>query len=184
MFRRRIYRRQYDIDAVDWFLGQLLLPLGCVELTKISADPRRDLAVSQLAPGEVSGRAERHRGGRARRQQGGEYFIEQCENAWHDFGQLRGTHLRWGEGRKSEPRTADRQTLASARGGWSKTTVNVGGRSFAFTAVSAGGIRINYEDGTAQPRPAGGEASSSRAAGARLLPVTGNARDPWARHGQ
>jgi hypothetical protein len=94
--RRRIYRRRYDIDAVDWFLGQLLLPPGHSELAEISADLWRDLAVTQLAPGEVSGLAEHHRHGRARRQQGGEYFVEQCENAWRDFGELPGTHLWWG----------------------------------------------------------------------------------------
>jgi hypothetical protein len=124
-FRRRISRRRYDIDAVDWLLGQLL---GCVELTKISADPWCGLAVSQLAPGEVSGLAER-------RQQSGEYFVEQCETAWRDFGQLPGTHLWWEKvGRVDrELRTADQQTLASERGRWSsRTTVSVGGRSFAW----------------------------------------------------
>jgi hypothetical protein len=163
-FRKRTYRRRYDIDAVDWFLGQLLLPPGHVELAEISADPWHDLAVTQLATGEVSGLAERHRHGRARRHQGGEYFVEQCENAWRDFGQLRGTHLRWEKvGRAlSELRTADQQTLASARDGWSKTTVSAGGRSFAFKAVSAGGIRINYQDGTAQPAPPGADEFSAR----------------------
>jgi hypothetical protein len=123
--------------------------------------------VTQLAPGEVSGRAERHRHGRARRQQGWEYFVEQSENAWRDFGQLRGTHLRWGKtGRAlSELRTADQQTLASARAGWSKTTVSAGGRSFAFKAVSAGGIRINYQDGTAQPAPRAPTSSPPASAG-------------------
>jgi DivIVA domain-containing protein len=29
MLRRRMRGRRYDIDAVDWFLSQLLLPLGC-----------------------------------------------------------------------------------------------------------------------------------------------------------
>jgi hypothetical protein len=56
-FRRRLYRWRYDIDAVDWFLGQLLLPPGHVELAGISADPWRDLAVAQLVRGGVSGLA-------------------------------------------------------------------------------------------------------------------------------
>jgi hypothetical protein len=156
-FRIRTYRKRYDIDAVDWLLGQLSLPVACTELTEISAGPWRDLAVSQLASGEVSGDADRHRHGRAGRQQGGEYFVQRCENAWRDFGQLPGTHLRWGKtGRGlSELRNADRQTLASARYSLFKTTVSMGGKSFTFKAVSAGGIRINLPQGTAQPTPPG-----------------------------
>jgi DivIVA domain-containing protein len=42
--RRRMRGRRYDIDAVDWFLSQLLLPLGHVELAGIGADPWGDLA--------------------------------------------------------------------------------------------------------------------------------------------
>jgi len=152
-FRRRRYRRRYDIDAVDWLLGQFL---GRVELTEISANPWRGLAVSQLAPGEVGGLAERHRRGRARRQQGGEYFVEVCENAWRDFGQLPGMHLLWGKAGRgvSELRTADQQTLASARGGWSKTTVSVGGKSFAVkNTYGRDGRRVWFEDTPDEPRP-------------------------------
>jgi hypothetical protein len=181
--QRRIYRRRYDIDAVDWFLGQLLLPPGHSELAEIGADPWRDLAVTQLALGEVSGLAGRDRHGRARRQQGGEYFVEQCENAWRGFGELPGTHLWWGKvGRAFELRTADRQTLASARGSWFKTTISAGGRSFAFKVVSAGGRIIAYGDGTEEPTPPGADefyARVSRDAFGHFTKTLDGRTQPW-----
>lgn len=151
-FRRRSYRRRYDIDAVDWLLGQLP--------TEISG-----LAFSQLAPDEVG----------AGRRRGGEYFVEQCEDAWRDFGQLPGVRLWWGKAGRalSELRTSDQQTLASERvGRWSNSTVNVGGRSFAFKAV----------DGTAQPAPPGADeffASVARDAFGHFTTTLGGYTQPW-----
>jgi hypothetical protein len=80
-----------------------------------------------------------------------------AEVGWHVALRVRGLRMRWAKtGRGlSELRTADRQTLASARYGLFKTTVSMGGRSFAFKAVSADGIRINLPHGTAQPTPPG-----------------------------
>ena len=45
--RTRELGGQYDIDAVDWFLGQFLLPPGRFGPDGISADPWRDLPVTQ-----------------------------------------------------------------------------------------------------------------------------------------
>jgi hypothetical protein len=55
--RSRIWGRRYDIDAVAWFFGQLLLPLGRVELAGIGADRWGDLAVARFDLGGVSGLA-------------------------------------------------------------------------------------------------------------------------------
>jgi hypothetical protein len=163
-FRRRLYRWRYDIDAVDWFLGQLLLPPGHVELAGVSADPWRDLAVAQLVRGGVSGPAgfyphdDRYRPAsdsvsRPRRDGARTYLAEQCEDAWRDFGHVPGTYLWWGKvGRAlSELRTAERQTLASERGSGSEATVSMGGRSLAFRAVGKDGSRFTFEDTPAEP---------------------------------
>jgi len=106
----------YDADAVDWFLGQLLLPPGQPELDGISDDPWRDLAVAQLTLGEWAS----------------------FETAWRDFGQLPGTRLWWGEAGRglTELRTAEQHTLASVRrsfmSGYLGGTVSTGGRSFTY----------------------------------------------------
>jgi hypothetical protein len=57
VLRRRIWGERYDIDAVDWFLGQLLLPPGRVELAGIAVDPWGDLAMARLDLGGVNGLA-------------------------------------------------------------------------------------------------------------------------------
>jgi hypothetical protein len=118
-FRKRKYRLRYDIDAVDWFLGQFLLPPGNVELSGIADDPWGDLPVARVA-----------------RRTSERYAFElQCDSAWRDFGQLPGTHLWFGKaGRHTEElRTAQQETLVSAlRGAFS-----MGRRSFTFAAASA-----------------------------------------------
>ena len=120
----------YDIDAVDWFFGQLLRRPEHTELAGISADPWRDLAVAQLTGSKVRDAAGQPRNPRA-------YFAEECANAWRDFGQAPGMHLRWGRaGRRRlrsacyELRTAQQQTIASRDG--QRLTVLTGGRSFTY----------------------------------------------------
>jgi hypothetical protein len=66
---------------------------------------------------------------------------ERCENAWRGFGLLPGTHLSCvsvGLFRR-ELRTAEQQTLASARAIWGggKATVSAGGRTFTWLTIRA-----------------------------------------------
>jgi hypothetical protein len=58
-FSRRKYRSRYDIEAVDWFLGQILLAPDRLELAGTGVDPWRDILVAQFATGGVSGLAKR-----------------------------------------------------------------------------------------------------------------------------
>lgn len=113
---------RYDIGAVDWFLGQFLLPPGRFGLDGISADPWRDLPVTQLYHNpsqEASGAS----------------FVRQCENAWRDFDQLPGTHLWWGRAGmfRKALYTEEQQILASVWGS-SPEIVSAGGRDFIFTS--------------------------------------------------
>ena len=138
MLRRRIWGRRYDIDAVDWFLGQLLLPTDRAELAGSGADPWADLAVARLDLGGVSGLAEFCAPGEPSRGASQAYFAEQCENAWRDFGQLPGTHLCWGSaGGRKELRMAEQETLVSLRSRL-RETFSASGRSFTFEWPSAG----------------------------------------------
>ena len=130
------WRRRYDIDSVDWFLGQFLRPPGQIGLAGSSDDPWADLPVTQLAPGGVS-----HTGryqGKPTRQESRAYFAEQCENAWRDFGRAPGTNLWWGSAGRgvNELRTAERRTLASVRGRLHKT-YSTDGKSFTLRQTSA-----------------------------------------------
>lgn len=118
--------RRYDIDAVDWFLGQFLRPPGQPERAGSSDDPWRDLPVTQLALGREGD------------------FTWQCEKAWRDFGQLRGTLLRWELAKKHqfmELWTADRQKLAS-RSRWISLrrgqAFSVGEKNFTLQHLPAG----------------------------------------------
>ena len=116
-FRSRTYRRKYDIDAVDWFLDQFLLPPDHCEPGEIADDPWGDLPVTQVAQGTSET----------------DPFELQCDSAWRDFDQLPGTHLWFGKAAwgLSELRTADQQTLASGRG-FRRKTFTAGGRSFTL----------------------------------------------------
>jgi hypothetical protein len=125
-FRRKATSRRYDIDAVDWFLDQLLRGPGHPELAEISADPWHDLAVTQLT--QVSDPA----------RPGWSYFSEECRKAWRDFGQLPGLRLRWEKvkgglvrTRRYELRTAEQHALACRDVGRT-ATVSVGERSFTY----------------------------------------------------
>ncbi len=118
-------KRLYHIDAVDWFLDQLLLHERHPERAG-TRDPWRDLGVVAQLP----------RGGR-------NDLAEKCTNEWYEFGQQPGTHLRWRWVRygslRRELRTAEQQPLASLRESGRSVTVSVGGRSFTFTRPGRAG---------------------------------------------
>jgi hypothetical protein len=132
-------RAYCDIDAVDWFLGRLLVREACVESAGSDADPWGDLPVPQLISGQsAAGFAELHARGKPRLGAYLRYFVSQCENAWLDFGQQPGTRLWWGRaGGLMALRTAEQQTLVSVRGLW-KETYSAGGKSFTLKRTSAG----------------------------------------------
>jgi hypothetical protein len=120
----------YDIDAVDWFFDQLLRRPVHTEPTGTSADPWRDLAVAQLTGSKIRDAAEKPWNPRT-------YFAEECGNAWRDFDQQPGMHLRWGRagrrrlrGARYELRTAEQQTIASRDD--QRLTVLAGERSFTY----------------------------------------------------
>ena len=116
-FQRKLISRRYDIDAVDWFLHELLRRLSLSGRAGMGADPWRDLPVAQLT------------------QRGTRSFSQVCSKAWNDFGQQPGTYL-WREQvrRGWELRTGEQQALASQRAGFaSDKPISVGGRSFTFT---------------------------------------------------
>ncbi|HEV2377700.1 MAG TPA: hypothetical protein VGS19_36750 [Streptosporangiaceae bacterium] len=106
----------YDVDGVDWFLGQLLACPGDYELSGQSEDPWRGHGVSseRVDDGFSSrGSADRALAFLHRFLLGGP-FPAQCRDAWRDLPQLPGTRLWWGRtgvGRY-ELRTARQQTLA------------------------------------------------------------------------
>jgi len=138
-FQRKLSGPRYDIDAVDWFLGQFLLPQDHVPLPGLSDDPWRDLAVAQLAQNEVSDLTGRHPPSyKPTLRDTQVYFNGLCEKAWRDFGQVPGTHLWWGGTGKfrTELRTAEQQALASKRG-LSRETVSAGGRNFTYKKTGA-----------------------------------------------
>jgi DivIVA domain-containing protein len=135
---------RYDIDAVDWFLGQFSLRASHAELAEMGADPWRDLAVAQLTQDVGSAVAKPS-------------LVQlldldklldldtdlsgECWNAWRAFGGQPGVYLR--EGRaghwwapRHELRAAEQQTIASRGSGWTgETTVRVGGSSFTYRRV-------------------------------------------------
>jgi len=147
-FRMGKGKKAYDIDAVDWFLDQLL-PQDHRGSARTSADPWRDVGdVAQLVRGGVGGLAQRYPRSKPSAKEARAWFAGQCQNAWRDFGQPPGTQLWWGPVGPAlrELRTADRQTLASLKYGWWRlpirlrptklTTATVpGGRSFRYTST-------------------------------------------------
>jgi hypothetical protein len=148
-FGRGSGKKSYNPDAVDWFLGQLLLPRDHFGSAGASADPWRDVGdVAQLVQGGVSGLAERYPPpSKPTSRKAWKWFAGQCENAWRDFGHRPGVQLRERQVAKfRELRTAEQQTLtslefvwASLEFGWAHTswtgepkTVSAGGRRFTF----------------------------------------------------
>jgi DivIVA domain-containing protein len=132
---------RYDIDAVDWFLGQLSLHERHPQPADMGADPWRDLPVTQLAPPTASPP------GKPSLMQELEIdkileldwnFFRDCQNAWRGFGRQPGGILRqrkvghfWAP--RYELHTADQNTIASCdTGGTKKNFVRVGGRRFAY----------------------------------------------------
>jgi DivIVA domain-containing protein len=107
-------KKGYDVDAVDWFLDQLILQSGRAERAGLSADPWRDLSVTQFTQGGVSSLA-----GQPGRSQ--PYFAEECRKAWCDFRQQPGMSLTWGWSGHLQPygllryelRTTEQQMVAS-----------------------------------------------------------------------
>jgi DivIVA domain-containing protein len=109
----------YKIDAVDWFLGQILFcpaPAGAAEM---SADPWRDLGVvAQFARSGVEDPAQRSV--RPSRRGLRKYYSEKCSEGWHDFDTQPGVHLRleWAGAASRELLTMEAQTIASMSYTW------------------------------------------------------------------
>jgi hypothetical protein len=125
----------YDVEAVDWFLSQLLLLADCSRLPGIGGDPWRDLGdVAQLTRSGADG-ADRHRGVQAWLASD-KHFAGECANAWRDFGQEPGTRLLYGRARGGhELCAADGETIAFRGGQLRVQTVSTGGRSFTFKKI-------------------------------------------------
>jgi hypothetical protein len=115
---------RYEASAVDWFLEQFLATPNPSDRAGMRLDERPDLPVANLItrrgsddlaerPGSLSRRDRRKRQAETRR-----YLMEDCARAWRDFGELPGARLRWARVglHRYELRTAEPQTIASARG--------------------------------------------------------------------
>ena len=100
-FRQGQGRDGYGIEAVDWFLEQLLHRDDSSHSARMGADPWHHLAVANhltrsgpdaVAEGTVmpSRRARWEHEIQDRR-----YLARDCADVWRDFGQQPGTHLRW-----------------------------------------------------------------------------------------
>jgi DivIVA domain-containing protein len=134
--RFRVRRRGYDIDAVDWFLGQLLSHPGSGpglgEVAQLGRNVPGDLTEGPAG----SARRGRWKDATSRR----DYFRDECWDAWRDFGHQPGTRLcSERAGWRRELRSAEQQTIASLRGfTWQNRgygqglAVSAGGRSFTF----------------------------------------------------
>jgi hypothetical protein len=152
---RRAARRRYDIEAVDWFLEELLRREGHAEVAETIGDPWPDLAVVNhltLPRRGVAAEPSAEPSRRGRRQylaEGREFFDEECAGAWRDFGRQPGMSLRWEEvgWRRYELRTAERQAITSLRSsrhdlaslGWraARASLRAGGRTFTWQRPSA-----------------------------------------------
>ena len=138
-FRRagHLTGKGYDVDAVDWFLDQILLPPSHSKLAGNGEDPWRDLGeVTRLTLSGVSGTA-KHSAGRAWLASK-EHFSKECEKAWRHFEVAPGTHLLWGQVNTAgsrELRTPEEQTIASLRRYGPFRTASTGGRTFTFKRI-------------------------------------------------
>jgi hypothetical protein len=105
----------YEIDAVDWFLGQLLGRDGPAELTEPSEDPWRHLSVvNHVTRSGISNLAGQSAGRSPRALE--RFYAGEFQKEWHDFDQQPGVRLQlnWAGMARRELRTMDRQTIASA----------------------------------------------------------------------
>jgi DivIVA domain-containing protein len=131
----QIRRGGYDIDAVDWFLGQLLFlpdPAGPAEP---SADPWRDLGVAAtFRRSEVGDLADGSAGPSRRALE--KYFSEECDRAWRDFDQQPGTYLRWATARRELRTMHEEQTIASVGGYRRFVTVRSGHKRFTVRKIN------------------------------------------------
>jgi DivIVA domain-containing protein len=132
---------RYDIDAVDWFLGQLMQQEHHIPSADTGADPWCDLPVTQL------GRSAGSPPGKPTLMQLLELdkllewdrdFSRDCENAWRDFARLPGVTLRHGKrlrflATRYELHTAGGKTIA-----WREAdgSVHVGERRFTHRISS------------------------------------------------
>jgi DivIVA domain-containing protein len=139
----QVAARGLDSDAVDLFLDQLVSWEDHSEPTGFSADPWRDLAVvnhfTRRGPGGLADHtaAPSRRVRRKDAYQDLECLAQECADAWRDFGQQPGTHLRWVRAGavRHELRTTEQQTVASLRYG-RPTTISTGGKTFIWKRVT------------------------------------------------
>jgi len=130
---KRRWGRRYDIDAVDWLLGQFLVRPGQFGPAGMGDDPWCGVPVAQLAADGVSGQASRYSWVTSSRRRSRANFARQCDRTWLDFDQLPGPRLWHGFLGKLEVLcTEDRQLVASVR----KGVVSAGGRNFTCTFLA------------------------------------------------
>ena len=139
-FRRGQGGDGYGIEAVDWFLEQLVHRDDSSHSARMGADPWCHLAVANYftrsgpdAVAEGTAMPSRWK----QNSQGKRYLARDCADVWVDFGQQPGTHLGWvraGAVRR-ELCTAERQAIASLRYG-RHVTVSTGGRTFTWKKVT------------------------------------------------
>jgi DivIVA domain-containing protein len=137
----------YGSDDVDWFLEQLRDREDPSRWARMSADPWRDLPVveyvTRRGPGGLADRiaAPSRRARRKYKTQNEKYLRRECADAWRDFGEHPGAHLRWVRAglRRHDLRTAEQQTIASLRYGrpaatnsGRPATISAGGRTFTW----------------------------------------------------
>jgi hypothetical protein len=129
---------RYDIDAVDWFLGQFKVQERRAASADTAADPWRDLPVTQIwrsansPPGKPS---LKQLLGLDQILEWDPDFSRNCERAWRDFDRQPGVILRQGErvrfwARRYVLHTGDRKTIASHDAG--RNFYHVGERRFTY----------------------------------------------------
>jgi DivIVA domain-containing protein len=137
----------YDIDAVDWFFGQLSPSTGQAGLADAGADPWRDLTEAQLIGG-VGGAPAKPSVAQLLELDKvldlNEDYVQDCQNAWRQFGRQAGVYLREGESGhlwapRHEVRTGEQKTIASRDTNWkAQATVRVGEKSFTYQKSTSG----------------------------------------------
>jgi hypothetical protein len=150
-FRSRGGKKGYDVEAVDWFLEQFLLPQDHIEPGEASTNPWHGVGdVTQLVLGGVSGLARRYPPPqKPTRREVQSWFTGQCENAWRDFGEQPGVQLRCEQaqvpGGLWELRTAGQQILVSLEFAGPIRTRLITSDVPSTRAISAGGRRFTFQ---------------------------------------